>query len=102
MNGHYTSKRLNLKIRRIKLADGKQYQIRPAFALPMMVGRVEEVEAALFLRKFGVPYWALAKVFGRNATFYYRLEISLGRNPIVGTPVKTVPIPVHLLADEHH
>jgi len=102
MNGHYTSTRLNLKIRRVKLSNGVRYQIRPAFALPMMVGYVEDVQAGLFLRKFGVPYWALAKVFGRNATFWYRLETSLGRNNIVGTTVKTVPIPVHLLADEHH
>ena len=102
MNGHYTSKRLDIKIRRIKLPDGNRYQIRPAFALPMMVGHVDDVEAALFLRKFGVPYWALAKVFGRNPTFYYRLEISLSRNNIVGTTVKTVPLPDNLLADEHH
>ena len=44
MNGHYISKRLNLKIRRIKLRNGAQYQIRPAFALPMMTGRVPDVE----------------------------------------------------------
>ena len=102
MNGHYISKRLNIKIRRIKLRNGDQYQIRPAFALPMMVGRVEDVEAGLFLRKFGVPYWALARVFGRNPTFWYRLETGLGRNSIVGTTIKTVPVPVDLLADEHH
>ncbi len=56
MNGRYHSKRLGLDIRRIALRSGEQYQVRPAFALPMMVGRVEDVEAALFLRKFGVPY----------------------------------------------
>ena len=102
MNGHYIGKRLKLKIRRIKLRNGDQYQVRPAFALPMMVGKVQDVEAGLFFRKFGVPYWAIARVFGRNATFWYRLEIGLGRNSIVGTAVKTVPIPEDLLADEHH
>ena len=55
MNGHDRSKRLNIKIRRIKLSDGTQYQVRPAFALPLMVGRTEDVQAGLFLRKFGVP-----------------------------------------------
>jgi len=102
MNGHYIAKRLNIKIRRIQLQGGEQYQVRPAFALPMMVGRTEDVQAGLFLRKFGVPYWAIARLFGRNPTFWYRLEISIGRNSIVGTTVKTVPIPVDLLADEHH
>ena len=102
MNGHYTSKRLKLEIRRIKLRSGEQYQVRPAFALSMMVGKVSEVEAGLFFRKFGVPYWAIAQVYGRNATFWYRLETNLGRSSIVGITVKTVPIPTDLLADEHH
>jgi hypothetical protein len=30
------------------------------------------------------------------------LELSFGRNSIVGTTVKTVPVPEHLLADEKH
>jgi hypothetical protein len=102
MNGHYTSERQGVKIRRIALKNGDQYQLRPAFLLPMMVARVDEVEAGLFLRKFGVPYWALVHLYGRNLSFWYRLETSFGRNSIVGTTVKTVPIPVDLLADEHH
>jgi hypothetical protein len=56
----------------------------------------------LFLRSFGVPFWALAHVFGKNAMYWYRLEVSLGRNSIVGTTVRQVDIPEHLLADEHH
>ena len=102
MNGHYTSQRQGIKIRRIALRNGEQYQLRPAFLLPMMVARTDEVEAGLFLRRFGVPYWALVRLYGRNISFWYRLEISFGRNSIVGTTVKTVPIPKHLLADEHH
>ena len=102
MSGHYISKRLNLKIRRIKLRNGDQYQVRPAFALPMMTGRVQDVEPGLFLRQFNVPYWALARLYGRNISYWYRLETGLGRYSIVGTTVKTVPIPEHLLADEHH
>lgn len=102
MNGHTTSKRLKIKIRRIKLRNGKRYQIRPSFALPRMVGHVEDVQAGLFLRKFGVPYWAIVHLYGRNLSFWYRLETSLGRNSIVGTTVKTAKIPVNLLADEHH
>ena len=34
MKGRYHSKRLDIDIRRIVLRNGRQYQIRPAFALP--------------------------------------------------------------------
>ncbi|MEK6239336.1 MAG: hypothetical protein N2C14_31850, partial [Planctomycetales bacterium] len=34
--------------------------------------------------------------------FWYRLEVSLGRNSVVGTTVRCVALPEHLLADEHH
>ena len=102
MNGHYCSKRQKIVIRRIALRNGDQYQIHPSFVLPMMVGRVEDVEGGLFMRKFGVPYWAIARVFGRNATFWYRLETGIGCNSIVGTTIKTAEIPTHLSGDEHH
>jgi hypothetical protein len=102
MKGHYHAKRQNIDIRRIILRDGTKYQIRPAFVLPMMVARTEDVAKALLMRKFSVPYWAIARAFGRNATFWYRLELSIGRNSVVGTTVKTAEIPTHLVADEHH
>jgi hypothetical protein len=102
MNGHYTSARQHVKIRRVMLRNGDQYQIRPSFVMPMMVARTEDVEAGLFLRKFGVPYWAIVRLFGRNTTFWYRLETGIGRNSIVGTTVKTVSVPKDILADEHH
>lgn len=34
--------------------------------------------------------------------FWYRLELSLGRNSLVGTTVRRADIPQDLLADEHH
>ena len=34
--------------------------------------------------------------------YWYRLEVSLGRNSIVGTTVRQGALPEHLLADEHH
>jgi len=102
MKGHYHAKRQGIVIRRIALRNGTKYQVRPSFVLPMMVGRIDEVEGGLLMRKFGVPYWAIARAFGRNATFWYRLETSIGRNSIVGTTVKTEDIPIHLVADEHH
>jgi len=96
------SEKMGVKIRRIELRDGSSYSIRPSFLMPYMTGRTEEVKHPLFLRKFGVPYWALAEVFGRDATYWYRLELGLGRNSIVGTTVRSAALPEHLLADEHH
>jgi hypothetical protein len=89
-------------LRRIILRDGRSYSIRPSFLMPYMTARAEEVEDALFLRKFGVPFWALARVFGRDPMSWYRLEIGLGRNSLVGTTVRRAELPEHLLADEHH
>ena len=97
----YSSK-LALPLRRIEV-QGIGYSIRPAFALPYMVGRAGEVEKALFLRKFQVPFWALAYVFGQDAMYWYRLETALGRHSIVGTTIqKSEQLPEHLLADEKH
>lgn len=47
--------------RRIKVAT-LAYTIMPAYVLPYMMGE----QAALFLRQFGAPYWALSYVFGRD------------------------------------
>jgi hypothetical protein len=95
------SAKQRIRIRRILLRDGTAYSIRPSFLMPYLTARTDDVEPALFLRKFGVPFWALARVFGRDPMFYYRLECGLGRASIVGTTVK-VDLPEHLAADEHH
>src|SRR5437868_1431071 len=95
------SAKQRIRIRRIVLKNGTAYSIRPSFLMPYLTARTAEVEAPLFLRKFGVPFWALARVFGRDPMFYYRLECALGRASIVGTTVK-VEVPEHLAADEHH
>jgi hypothetical protein len=91
-----------LPIRRILLKDGTTYSIRPSFLMPYMTARTTDVEGPLFLRKFGVPYWALAHVFGADPMYWYRLECGLGRFSIVGTTVRRADVPAHLLADEHH
>ena len=98
------SKKLDLTMRRIKLVTTQAvYQVRPDFALPYMVGLTDEVEKALYLRRFGVPFEALTYVFGREPSYWYRLYQSLGRLSIVGTTVKASDsIPVNLLADEKH
>jgi hypothetical protein len=47
-------------IRRVRLRDGTAYSIRPSFLMPYLSARTEKVEGPLFLRTFGVPFWALA------------------------------------------
>jgi hypothetical protein len=91
-----------LPIRRILLRDGTAYGVRPSFLMPYMTARTADVEGPLFLRKFGVPYWALAQVFGADPMYWYRLECGLGRFSLVGTTVRRAEVPAHLLADEHH
>ncbi|HKB40917.1 MAG TPA: hypothetical protein VKD72_31105 [Gemmataceae bacterium] len=97
------SQKLGLRVRRVRLnATGQSFSVRPCFALPYMVGTSGEVADALFLRSFGVPFWAIARVFGRNPMYWYRLEVSLGRHSVAGTTVRRGKLPEHLLADEHH
>jgi hypothetical protein len=102
MKDFYLSKKLSIWIRRIKIA-GLAYTIRPSFTMPYMTAIVDDVEKGLFLRKFGVPFWALSHIFGRDQMYWYRLEQSLGRNSIVGTTIRNSDdIPLHLSADEKH
>jgi hypothetical protein len=97
------SRKLGLLLRRVRLkATGETFTVRPSFALPYMTGTAAGASGPLFLRAFGVPFWALAMVFGRDHAYWYRLEVSLGRNSIVGTTVRQAELPAHLLADEHH
>jgi hypothetical protein len=97
------SARLGRRLRRSRCkAPGAAFTVRPSFALPSRVGRTDDVEGPLFLRGFGVPFWALAGAFGQGPTSWYRLEVGLGRSNIVGTTVRRADVPAHLLADEHH
>jgi hypothetical protein len=98
-----TSKKTGLRLRRIECKATRQvFTVRPSFALPYLVGWTDDVDKALFLRRFGVPFWGLAYVFGKGPSYWYRLEVGLGRNSLVGTTVRRVDIPQHLVADEHH
>jgi hypothetical protein len=99
----YRSRKTGLLLRRVECkATGESFTVRPSFVLPYMAGYTDEVEKPLFLRSFGVPFWALARVFGKDPMYWYRLEVSLGRNSIVGTTIRQADLPEHLLADEHH
>jgi hypothetical protein len=97
------SRKLGLLLRRVRLkATGEAFTVRPAFALPYMSGRAEDASGPLFLRAFGVPFWALARVFGRDHAYWYRAEVALGRNSVAGATLRRAGVPEHLLADEHH
>jgi hypothetical protein len=93
-----------LRCRRLRLhATREVFTVAPAFMLPYMSGRVDEVEQAVFLMRFHVPYWAIAYVFGRDALYWYRLHHGLGRFSLVGTTVKTAAhFPKAVVADEKH
>jgi hypothetical protein len=98
----YRSGKPGVTLRRIKLkATGAVFTVRPSFLMPYGIGRTEVVEKALYLRQWGVPFEALAYVFGRNAMFWYRAWLSLGRPNLVGTTVKhTQLMPRDVGADE--
>jgi hypothetical protein len=96
------SAKQQLRMRRLVLRDGTASSIRPSFLMPYLTARTEEVEGPLFWRKFGVPFWALARVFGGDAMSWYRRECALGRFSLVGTTVRQAELPAHVLADEHH
>ena len=93
-----------IRLRRINLGkDEEVFTIRPSFVMPYMTGYTADVEKALFLRKWAVPYDALTYVSGRDENYWYRLENRCGRNSIVGTTVKDgTNLPQDLLADEKH
>ena len=102
---HPASKKMpEVRMRRIRFhASDEAYTIAPSFVMPYATGYVDEVEKALFLRRFGVPYWGLTYVFGRNDMYWQRLVNHLGRYDLVGTTVKLPEnLPGDLLADEKH
>ena len=96
-----------VRLRRICLkarnAEGRKqvFTIAPSTVMPYFVGLTDEIEQALFLRRFDVPFWALTYVFGRDDQYWYRLENQFGRYNLVQTVVKDPKkLPKHLLADE--
>jgi hypothetical protein len=101
-HARYHVRKPDVSLRRIKLkATGAVFTLRPSFLLPYGIGRTAEVENALFLRQWGVPFAALASVFGRNAMFWYRAWLSFGRPNLVGTTVKhAATMPQDVVADE--
>jgi len=104
-----SSKLPGIRFRRIKLKDSDKEDkpvvltIASSEVMPYMSGYTNDVEKALFLRRFGVPFWGMAYVFGRDDNYWYRMTAGLGRNSIVDTTVKEpAKLPEHVLADEKH
>jgi hypothetical protein len=98
----YHSKKQQIRLRRIKVkSSGEVFTLHPTFVMPYMIARTDEVEKALYLRHWGVPFAALSYVFGRDAMFWYRAWLAFGRPALVGTTVKAAArLPSHLAADE--
>ena len=103
MKDKYCSKTLsNLVIRRIE-SGGIAYTVRPSFVLPHLRGWTKDTEHAMFMRKFGVPFWALGHSFGRDQMYWFRLAHALSRYNLVDTTVRTPQdLPEHLVVDEKH
>jgi hypothetical protein len=96
------SMKQQLLCRRMRLEPGRTVlTIAPAFVMPDMTGRTQDVDDALFLRRLQVPCWAMAHVCGREAMSWYRLEQGLSRFSLVGTTVKSPEhFPKDLVADD--
>lgn len=92
-----------IRLRQIRLRDGRRFTLRPSFVMRHMTGIVDELEYPLLLLSYGVPCWLITKGFGRNDMFWHRHLERLGRNSLVGTTVFDPDhLPRHLAADEHH
>ena len=98
----YLSVKQDLIVRRIKVkATGAVFALSPSFVMPYMIARTAEVEKGLYLRPWGVPFDALAYVFGRDAMFWYRAWLAFGRPSLLGTTVQDPQhVPTALVADE--
>ena len=77
MKDIYYSKKQSVWIRRVKIA-GVAYTVRPSFIMPYLVGFVDEIEKALFLRKFNVPFWAVSYFLAKIPCIGIELSNLLG------------------------
>lgn len=100
----YSKKLPDIRMRRIELkANNEVYTIRPSFILPYMSGYTDDIEKGMFLLSFGLPYWAVTYVCGKNDMYWQEREMSIGHNSLVGTTVRTSDkLSKDLTADEKH
>jgi hypothetical protein len=101
--GRQSRKLPGVKLRKIVLANGSSYWLRPSFVTGYMAGTIEELAYPLLLASHGVPPWLLKIGFGHSEMYWYRVVERLGRSSLVGTTVRDpARLPEHLAADEHH
>ena len=101
--GRESRKLPGVKLRKIVMADGISFWLRPSFVTGYMTGTVDGLAYPLLLASHGVPPWLLVVGFGRSEMFWYRVIERLGRSSLVGTTVRDpARLPEHLAADEHH
>ena len=75
--GRESRKLPGLKLRKIVLADGTSYWLRPSFITSYMTGTVEELAYPLLLAAHGVPPWLLTIGFARRFATYKRATLLL-------------------------
>src|SRR5258707_13193034 len=85
--GRKSRKLPGVRLRKIVLADGTSYWLRPSFVTSYMTGTVEELAYPLLLAAQGVPAWLLTIGFGHSDMYWYRVLERRGQNSLVGTPV---------------
>ncbi len=74
-----------VRFRRIQLkavndvGEQQVLTIASSDVMPYMTGFTDDVEKALFLRRFGLPFWGLTYVFGHNDDYWYHLTSRFGR-----------------------
>lgn len=97
-------KKVEIQRRRILVKSNREeYTIHPCFVLPYLRGSTEKASVGLRMRKYNLPYHVIAETFGFNSMFWYRLELSLSDNNLVGATIKDLSkLPEHILVDEHH
>lgn len=101
--GRPSQKLAGVRLRKVRLADGTAYHLRPSCVMGYMTGMTEELEFPLLLVSFGIPAWVLTIGCGHSDMYWYRVVERLGRNSLVGTTIRDpAHLPVHLAADEHH
>jgi len=98
-----SAKMPGVRLRQLRLRDGRAFSLRPSFVMSYMTGTVEDLDKALMLLSFGVPCWLVTGIFGHDDMYWQRHLERLGRNSLVGTTVRDPNrLPEHLAADEHH
>ena len=77
--GRESLKLSGLKLRKIVLANGASYWLRPSFIFSYMTGTADELAYPLLLAAQGVPPWLLTIGFGHSDMYWYRVMERLGR-----------------------